>query len=48
MVGKCAGFQEVVNVVQLVAPADATVLIQGETGTRGQGISTSMPKPASA
>ena len=33
MIGKCAGFQEVVNAVQLVAPTDATVLVQGETGT---------------
>jgi len=33
MIGKCAGFQEVLNAIQLVAPTDATVLIQGETGT---------------
>jgi DNA-binding NtrC family response regulator len=33
MVGKSKEFQAVVNAVELVAPTDATVLIQGETGT---------------
>jgi formate hydrogenlyase transcriptional activator len=33
MIGRSTGFQAVVNAVQLVAPTDATVLIQGETGT---------------
>jgi formate hydrogenlyase transcriptional activator len=33
MIGKSTGFQAVANTVQLVAPTDATVLIQGETGT---------------
>ena len=33
MIGRSARFQEVVDAVQLVAPTDATVLIQGETGT---------------
>ena len=33
MIGKSTGLKAVVNAVQLVAPTDATVLIQGETGT---------------
>jgi formate hydrogenlyase transcriptional activator len=33
MIGRGTAFQEVVEAVQRVAPTDATVLIQGETGT---------------
>jgi DNA-binding NtrC family response regulator len=33
MVGESAGFHSVVKAIQVVAPTDATVLIQGETGT---------------
>ena len=33
MIGRSTGLKAVVNAVQLVAPTDATVLIQGETGT---------------
>lgn len=33
MVGESAEFREVLRTVQLVAPTDATVLIEGETGT---------------
>jgi formate hydrogenlyase transcriptional activator len=33
MVGESAGFQAVLRAIQLVSPTDATVLIEGETGT---------------
>ncbi len=33
MVGGSPGFQRVLKVIQVVAPTDSTVLIQGETGT---------------
>ena len=33
MVGESAGLQRVVRAIQVVAPTDSTVLIQGETGT---------------
>ncbi|MBV8842380.1 MAG: sigma-54-dependent Fis family transcriptional regulator [Bryobacterales bacterium] len=33
MVGESAGFRGVANAIQIVAPTDAAVLIQGETGT---------------
>jgi DNA-binding NtrC family response regulator len=33
MVGESAGFRAIVRDIQVVAPTDATVLIQGETGT---------------
>jgi DNA-binding NtrC family response regulator len=33
MVGESAAFQEVLRAIQLVAPTDSTVLIEGETGT---------------
>ena len=33
MVGESPGFQAIVRDIQVVAPTDATVLIQGETGT---------------
>jgi DNA-binding NtrC family response regulator len=33
VIGKSTEFQAIVNAVQVVAPTDATVLIQGETGT---------------
>lgn len=33
MVGESAAFREVIKAIQIVAPTDATVLIQGETGT---------------
>jgi formate hydrogenlyase transcriptional activator len=33
MVGESAGFHSVVKAIQVVAPTDAAVLIQGETGT---------------
>ena len=33
MVGESAGFQAILRTIQVVAPTDATVLIQGETGT---------------
>ena len=33
MVGQSAGFHRVVSAIQVVAPTDAAVLIQGETGT---------------
>jgi formate hydrogenlyase transcriptional activator len=33
MIGRSAAFQEVVRAIRIVAPTDAAVLIQGETGT---------------
>ena len=33
MVGESAAFQAILRDIQVVAPTDATVLIQGETGT---------------
>jgi len=33
MVGESAGFQAIVRTIQIVAPTDSTILIQGETGT---------------
>src|SRR5260370_14218557 len=33
MIGSCAGMVEIYKVISLVAPKDATVLLEGETGT---------------
>jgi formate hydrogenlyase transcriptional activator len=44
IIGKSAALQQVLGLVRLVAPTDATVLIQGETGTGKQLIAEAIHK----